>query len=29
VAAFPQMAVNGGNIDEMVDFVNGGLGSRI
>ncbi len=26
VAAFPQMAVEGGNIDEMVDFVNGGLG---
>ena len=26
VAAFPQMAVDGGNIDEMVDFVNGGLG---
>jgi limonene 1,2-monooxygenase len=26
VAAFPQMAVEGGNIDEMVNFVNGGLG---
>jgi len=26
VAAFPQMAVEGGNIDEMIDFVNGGLG---
>ncbi len=26
VAAFPQMAVDGGNIDEMVNFVNGGLG---
>ena len=26
VAAFPQMAVDGGNIDEMVDFVNGSLG---
>ncbi|WP_173400709.1 LLM class flavin-dependent oxidoreductase [Ilumatobacter nonamiensis] len=26
VAAFPQMAVEGGDIDEMVDFVNGGLG---
>ena len=26
VAAFPQMAVEGGNLDEMVDFVNGGLG---
>ena len=26
VAAFPQMAVDGGNLDEMVDFVNGGLG---
>ncbi len=26
VAAFPQMAVDGGNIDEMIDFVNGGLG---
>lgn len=26
IAAFPQMAVDGGNIDEMVDFVNGGLG---
>lgn len=26
VAAFPQMAVDGGNIDEMVEFVNGGLG---
>ncbi len=26
VAAFPQMAVDGVNIDEMIDFVNGGLG---
>ena len=26
VAAFPQMAVEGGDIDEMVAFVNGGLG---
>ncbi len=26
VAAFPQMAVDGDNIDEMIDFVNGGLG---
>lgn len=26
VAAFPQMAVEGGNIGEMIDFVNGGLG---
>ena len=26
VAAFPQMAVDGGDIDEMVQFVNGGLG---
>ena len=26
VAAFPQMAVEGGNIDEMIEFVNGGLG---
>lgn len=26
VAAFPQMAVEGGDIDEMVDFVNTGLG---
>jgi limonene 1,2-monooxygenase len=26
VAAFPQMAVEGGNIDEMVAFVNNGLG---
>lgn len=26
VAAFPQMAVEGGHIDEMIDFVNGGLG---
>ena len=26
VAAFPQMAVEGGNIEEMVAFVNGGLG---
>jgi len=26
VAAFPQMAVEGGNVGEMVDFVNGGLG---
>ncbi|MGI9606282.1 MAG: LLM class flavin-dependent oxidoreductase [Acidimicrobiales bacterium] len=26
VAAFPQMAVDGGNLDEMIDFVNGGLG---
>ena len=26
VAAFPQMAVEGGNIDEMVGFVNNGLG---
>lgn len=26
VAAFPQMAVEGGNLDEMVEFVNGGLG---
>lgn len=26
VAAFPQMAVLGGNLDEMIDFVNGGLG---
>jgi limonene 1,2-monooxygenase len=26
VAAFPQMAVEGGNVDEMVEFVNGGLG---
>ncbi len=26
VAAFPQMAVDGGDIDEMIDFVNGGLG---
>jgi limonene 1,2-monooxygenase len=26
VAAFPQMAVEGGDIEEMIDFVNGGLG---
>lgn len=26
VAAFPQMAVDGGNLTEMIDFVNGGLG---
>ncbi len=26
VAAFPQMAVEGGDIDEMIDFVNSGLG---
>jgi limonene 1,2-monooxygenase len=26
VAAFPQMAVDGGNLDEMIGFVNGGLG---
>jgi len=26
VAAFPQMAVEGNNLDEMVDFINGGLG---
>ena len=26
VAAFPQMAVEGGDVDEMIDFVNGGLG---
>lgn len=26
VAAFPQMAVEGDNLDEMIDFVNGGLG---
>lgn len=26
VAAFPQMAVEGGNLDEMISFVNGGLG---
>lgn len=26
VAAFPQMAVDGGNLKEMIDFVNGGLG---
>ncbi|MEM7538355.1 MAG: LLM class flavin-dependent oxidoreductase [Chloroflexota bacterium] len=26
VAAFPQMAVDGDNLDEMIDFVNGGLG---
>ena len=26
VAAFPQMAVEGENLDEMIDFVNGGLG---
>jgi len=26
VAAFPQMAVDGGNLGEMIDFVNGGLG---
>lgn len=26
VAAFPQMAVEGGNLKEMIDFVNGGLG---
>lgn len=26
VAAFPQMAVDGSNLDEMIDFVNGGLG---
>ncbi len=26
VAAFPQMAVEGNNLDEMIDFVNGGLG---
>ena len=26
VAAFPQMAVDGNNLDEMIDFVNGGLG---
>jgi len=26
VAAFPQMAVDGGNLAEMIDFVNGGLG---
>ena len=26
VAAFPQMAFDGSNLDEMIDFVNGGLG---
>jgi len=26
VAAFPQMAVDGDNLNEMIDFVNGGLG---
>ncbi len=26
VAAFPQMAVDGGNLTEMIEFVNGGLG---
>lgn len=26
VAAFPQMAVDGSNLDEQIDFVNGGLG---
>ena len=26
VAAFPQMAVDGGDLGEMIDFVNGGLG---
>lgn len=26
VAAFPQMAVEGGDVDEMINFVNGGLG---
>ncbi len=26
VAAFPQMAVEGGDLNEMIDFVNGGLG---
>ncbi len=26
VAAFPQMAVLGGNLDEMIDFVNNGMG---
>lgn len=26
VAAFPQMAVEGNNLDEMIDFVNNGLG---
>ncbi|OED36253.1 monooxygenase [Chromatiales bacterium (ex Bugula neritina AB1)] len=26
VAAFPQMAVDGADVDEMIDFVNGGLG---
>ena len=26
VPAFPQMAVEGGDLDEMVEFVNGGLG---
>ncbi len=26
VAAFPQMAVDGGNLGEMIDFVNNGLG---
>jgi limonene 1,2-monooxygenase len=26
VAAFPQMAVDGGNLSEMIEFVNGGLG---
>jgi len=26
VAAFPQMAVDGGNLGEMINFVNGGLG---
>lgn len=26
VAAFPQMAVEGGDLDEMIDFVNNGLG---
>ncbi len=26
VAAFPQMAVEGGDVDEMIDFVNNGLG---
>ena len=26
VAAFPQMAVEGGHLDEMIDFVNNGLG---
>lgn len=26
VAAFPQMAVEGGDVDEMIDFVNSGLG---